>query len=129
MTHGQLLVNKIAQVLNSIGHECTSDDGRIVLPKWGLWVDVADGKVNERPDFVSILPTEMNGFLQVMQKGAKAEKLRFTTMIHTTREPVDGQDMDQLMAARTPPKPVSPPAPPASPAPTPASRRSKWRFW
>lgn len=57
MNHGQSLANKIAHVLNSMGHECTSDGGRIVLPKWGLWVDVADGKVNERPDFVSILPT------------------------------------------------------------------------
>jgi hypothetical protein len=72
---------------------------------------------------------EFNAVVQAMQKGEKLEKSRFTSMIHTTSEPVDGDDIEQLMAAKIPSKPAVPSAPPALPAPAPTSRRPKWKFW
>lgn len=72
---------------------------------------------------VGYTSAEMNGVAKVMEKGGKIEKLRFSTMIHSTHEPVDGEDLDQLMAAKAPPATSAQPAPPAAPA------KPRWRFW
>ncbi|MEN6625045.1 MAG: DUF6348 family protein [Candidatus Sumerlaeia bacterium] len=47
---------------------------------------------------------EVGSVLEAAEKELKIDGFRFTSIIHQTTEPVDGEDLDQLMAQFSPPK-------------------------